>query len=118
MCCMCLFTNIKLHRFFGRRKVTHEFVKRIDPDLPFFYSTSSHSRFYEGEMPDLMLPNNPPRERRLPQRELLGANNGVTLSIRNSASICTKFHNLPIDLPPPPGQHNYLTDEHSYCIQK
>ena len=98
--------------------MTHEFVKRIDPDLPFFYSTSSHSRFYEGEMPDFNTkPNNTPRDKRLRQRELLGANNRVTLSVHNSASM-TKFHNLPIDLPPPPGQHNYLSDEHSYFIHK
>ena len=28
-----------------------EFSKRLDPSLPFFYHTSSHDRFYEGERP-------------------------------------------------------------------
>ena len=99
--------------------MTHEFVKRIDPDLPFFYSTSTNTHFYEGEMPHCNAkPSNPPRETRLPKYELLGANNRVTLSVRNSTSIRTKFYNLPIDLPPPPGQYNCWADEHSYFSHK
>lgn len=31
------------------RKVCLEFYKRLDPELPFFYYTSSHDQFYEGE---------------------------------------------------------------------
>lgn len=35
-----------------RRKICHDFSKRIDSDLPFFYYTSTHDRFYEGEWED------------------------------------------------------------------
>ena len=37
---------------FGIRKVFAEFVKRVDPDLPFYYHTSTHTRYYEGPIPD------------------------------------------------------------------
>ena len=30
------------------RKLCTEHMKRLDPDTPFFYYTSSHDRFYEG----------------------------------------------------------------------
>ena len=33
------------------RKVCLEFSKRLDPDLGFYYHTSSHNRFYGGERP-------------------------------------------------------------------
>ena len=28
-----------------------EFRRRLDPDLPFYYYTFAHERFYEGELP-------------------------------------------------------------------
>ena len=37
--------------YYGWRKVLEEFIKRMDPELPFYYHTSSHCRFYEGMMP-------------------------------------------------------------------
>ena len=43
---------LTLQVYFGWRKITEEFLKRMDPDLPFFYHTSKHSCFYEGLMPD------------------------------------------------------------------
>ena len=53
---------------YGWRRVTHEFVKRIDPDLPFYYYTSAHSRFYEGEMPDFeSKPHKLSKTKRTPQ---------------------------------------------------
>ena len=43
---------------FGFRKACVEFKKkRLDPDLPFYYHTSSHSRFYEGPLPDFNVSN-------------------------------------------------------------
>ena len=33
---------------FGFRKVSLEFEKRLDPQLPFYYHTSTHTRFSEG----------------------------------------------------------------------
>ena len=37
---------------FGMCKIISQFVKRVDPDLPFYYHTSSHNRFYEGCHPE------------------------------------------------------------------
>ena len=94
-------------------------MKRMDPDLPFYYSTSAHSRFYIGELPDFNTKStNPPRPKRLPRYELLGTNERVTFAVRQSASIRAKFHNLAIDLPPPPGTYNQVLHEHSYSNQE
>jgi len=41
-----------LQVYYGWRKVIEEFIKRIDPELPFYYHTSAKCRFYEGLMPD------------------------------------------------------------------
>lgn len=57
-------------------------MKRLDPELPFYYFTSSHSRFYEGEMPEFSEPAPKPcRPRRAPRRELLGSNARVTYAV-------------------------------------
>ena len=47
-----------LQVYYGWRKVVIEFSKRLDPELPFYYYTSGHSRFLlilqtkqEGELP-------------------------------------------------------------------
>ena len=51
-----------------------EFSKRLDPELPFYYYTSGHSRFYIDIMPDFSVPATKPRKaRHAPQRELLGS---------------------------------------------
>lgn len=59
---------------FVMRKIILEFSKRVDPDLPFYYYTSSHSRFYEDNLPDFdKAPQKQQKEKRLPRRELPGA---------------------------------------------
>ena len=59
-----------------------EFMKRMNPDLPFYYYTSAHTRFYEGVMPDFSVPGSKPRKlRRAPQRELLGPGGRVTMAV-------------------------------------
>ena len=93
-----------------------EFLKRVDPELPFFYFTSAHGRFYEGDLPGFIVPASRPRQpRRAPQRELLGATQRVTLAVRGAGSIRTTFHNIPVDLPPPPGSTSQFLSEHSYA---
>ena len=88
----------------------------MDPDLPFYYSTSAHSRFYIGKLPDFDTKStNPPRPKHLPRYELLGTNERVTFVVCQSASIYTKFHNLVINLPLPPGTYNQVFHEHSYA---
>lgn len=95
--------------------MTYEFKKRLDPDLPFFYYTSAHTRFYEGVMPHFDAQAAKPRKpRRAPQRELLGASQRVTLAVRGTGSLRTTFHNVPVDLPPPPGSTSAFLYEHSY----
>ena len=90
-------------------------MKRLDPHLPFYYYTSAHSRFYEGVMPDFSVQASKPRKpRRAPRRELLGATQRVTLAVRGAGSIRTTFHNVPVDLPPPPVAANHFMSEHSY----
>ena len=42
---------------YGFRKVCTEFMKQLDPDLPFYYHTSSHTRYSEGRLPDYKLSN-------------------------------------------------------------
>ena len=52
------------------QKILSQFSKRIDPDLPFYYYTSSHTRYYEGTHPDFdQPPAKSPKEKRLPRRE-------------------------------------------------
>lgn len=96
--------------------MTFEFLKRIDPDLPFYYYTSSH-RFYEEKLQDFNTRPKKTQPRRAPRYELLGSDNRVTFAVRNSGSIRATFHNAPVQLPPPPGAYNPLLYEHSYSTQ-
>lgn len=110
---------IILQVYYGWRKVTEEFIKRIDPQLPFYYHTSSKCRFYEGLMPDFSVIPAKKKTKRLPRFEMLGNNSSrVTMSVRGDTSIRTKFHNAPISLPPPPGTSNTFIYEHSYASNK
>ncbi|XP_065899778.1 uncharacterized protein [Dysidea avara] len=38
--------------YYGWRKVTKEFLKRMDPELPFYYHTTKHSYYYKDLMPE------------------------------------------------------------------
>jgi len=89
---------------FGIRKVFAEFVKLVDPDLPFYYHTSTHTRYYEGPLPEFDKPSKKKRTRRVPRREQPAAFGPrcATMPIRGSLSVRPKFHNLPLELPPPP----------------
>ena len=89
----------------------------MDPDLPFYYHTSKHSRYYEGEMPEFSVQPVKTKSKKLPRYELLGENNRVTFSVRGGSSIQAQFHNIPVDLPPPPGTDNPSLHEHSYALQ-
>ena len=53
---------------------------------------------------------------RIPRYELLGASNRIILAVRGESSVRTKFHNVPVELPPPPSVPNQsIIHEHSYC---
>lgn len=101
--------------YYSWRKVTEEFIKKIDPDLPFYYYTSGRSRYYQDLMSDFN--TTPAKERkpvRLPRYELLGSNNRVTMAVCGDSSVRTKFHNVPVNLPLPPNFPNQYMHEHSY----
>ena len=93
-----------------------EFVKRVDPDLPFFYHTS-HTRFYEGPLPNFDLPpKKAPKKKRVPRREQPAAfgPRRATMPVRGSLSVRPQFHNVPLELPPPP-HSSVVLFEHSYA---
>ena len=96
----------------GFRKACSEFTKRLDPDLPFFYHTSSH---YERPLPDF---NEAPQQqkKRIPRREQPAAfaPKRATMPVRVSLAVRAKFHNVLIELPPPPTGPVHLI-EHSYA---
>ena len=120
---------------FNLRKVYGEFTKRLDPDLPFYYYTSAHSRYYitikisrpkycfivtlryyEGNLPCFdTTASKPPAKKRVPRREQPSsfASRRATMPVRGSLAVRPKFHNLPLELPPPPGGPVHLLD-HSY----
>ena len=90
---------------FGMRKILSQFSKRIDPDLPFYYYTSAHSRYHEGPHPDFdQPPVKPPKEKRIPRREqpaVFGPRR-ATMPVHGSLAVRPKFHNVPLELPPTP----------------
>ena len=101
--------------FYGWSKVTHKFLERMDPDLPFYYHTSTHTRFYEGVIPTFdTTPSKRPQKKHIRRYELLGTNNRVTMAVRGASSLKTQFHNVPLELPPPPGIRNLFIFEYSY----
>ena len=95
-----------------------EFSRRMDPSLPFYYYTSM-DRFYESEMPSFNEPPKKAKESRLPNRELLSSNVGrrASFPVRSSLSVRAQFHNVPVNLPPPPSATfaQRVVAEHSYC---
>lgn len=97
-----------------------EFCKRLDPNLPYYYYTSSHG-FVEGEMPPFHeKPAKPRRPKRVPRREQPASQIGrrITLVEIGSGSIRAQFHNTPVSLPPLPNSSasvNIIT-EHNYAI--
>lgn len=92
-----------------------ELSKRLDRDLPFYYHTSTHHRFFEGDRPDFNEPQLRPRVQRPARRELMtgGVGGRTSLAQRGATSIRTKFHNVPVELPPPPNVPIHVA-EHEY----
>ena len=89
----------------------------MDSDLPFFYHTSKHSCFYERLIPDFNVkPAKKRKPKRLPRYELLGENDRISFPVCDDSSIRAKFHNVLVDLAPPPGTLNPSTHEHSYAM--
>ena len=91
----------------------YEFIKRLDLYLLFYYNTSAHNQFYEGLMPSF---DQKSKKKQIPRYELLGANERITVTVRGNNSVYTKFHNVPVELPPPPGTSNVFLHEHAYAL--
>lgn len=103
------------------RKVCIEFIKRMDPDLPYYYYTASHDRFHEGPLPGFDQPrprekrSNNPRHQRVPHRDQVGSlvSGRATMVIPGQLSTRVQFHHTPVELSPPPGVDSSVVD-HSY----
>lgn len=111
------------HVQFEWRKICLEFLKRMDPDLPFYYFTSAHDRFYEGPRPNFSeadakgSKNNPrkQRARRIDQPGKL-VQGRATLATPGARSLRMEFHNLPVSVPPDPAAYQHIHSlEHSYA---
>ena len=79
--------------FYEWIKVCGEFFKRLDPDLPFYYHTTS-DRLYEGNMPAFDEPSEKPKQPKwVPCRELVRADvsGRVTMAIRGDHSYPNVF---------------------------
>lgn len=91
----------------------------MDPDLGFYYYTSSHHRFYEGNMPEFSeKPKTQRKPKRAPRRELIGtAGRRISLPVRGRLSTRAEFHNVSIDLPPPFNINtpSRIISEHAYA---
>ena len=60
---------------FAWRKICKEFAKRLDKNLPYYYHTSTHERFFEGDRPTydvFQKPKRNPRHQRVRRREQPG----------------------------------------------
>lgn len=103
--------------FFAWRRACLEFTKRIDQDLPYYYFTASHDRFYECERPGFNEPSmskNPRGSMRVRRSEsLVGQAPGrTTLPVPGAKSVRLTYHNVPVEIPPPPGTSHLA--EHTY----
>ena len=102
----------------GFRKACIEFTKRLDPDLKFYYHTSSHTRFYEGQLSDFADSSRKKKRKnkRIPRREQPAAfaPRRATMPTRGSLTVRAQFHNVPIELPPLPSDSLHVL-EHSYA---
>ena len=103
------------------RKLCTEYMKRTDPELPFYYHTSHHDRFYEGPRPDFDKPGKPsgrnPRHQKVPRRDQLGlmVTGRATMPTPGAVSTQMKYHNLPVEFPPPPmSQVHASIVDHTY----
>ena len=87
---------------------------RNDPDLPFFYYTSNHDHFYEGERPSFDEKSKKKRSFKVSRAESMASSvftsGKASLPSYKTLYTWAIFHNPPEELPPPPG----IPAEHSY----
>ena len=87
-------------------KILNEFVKRIDPDCPFYYWTGCHTRFQDFPLPSFNEPSRNGTERlnrvMLSRRDDPGifVANRASLPQRGQLTVRVNFHRAPVELPP------------------
>lgn len=99
--------NFDLKQFFDEfPKVMSEFVKRIDPELPFFYWTGHQTRYRHFALPSFNVPSAGGIER-LDQIQVsrrgdpgVFVANRASLPQRNQLTVRATFHRAPVALPP------------------
>ena len=99
------------------RKIVLEFCKWLDPDLNSIFRHPL-TRFHEGPLPSFDQPKKKPKKRRVPRCEQPAAfvPSRATLPVRGSLAVRAQFHDVPLELPPPPSvQCTYYIGEHSYA---
>ena len=89
------------------RVLCHEFGKRLDPYLPFYYYTSSKNRFHQGDKPDFdKKSGNVTRleKMKVARREHVGRAviGRASMIVRGTTSIRQQYHAGPVNLPPLP----------------
>lgn len=99
--------NFDLKQFYDEfPKVMSEFVKRIDPELPFFYWTGHQTRYRNFALPSFNAPSASGIERldkvQLSRRGDPGVfvANRASLPQRNQLTVRATFHRAPVALPP------------------
>lgn len=80
--------------------------------LQFIYHTSSHDRFLEGDFSE---PSKSKRNQHPHRRELVSIL--ISGPVAGSKSVQMQFHNLPIDIPPPPGTKAHVSDHTLIVIE-
>lgn len=97
--------------------ICNEFLKRLDPDLPFYYYTSNKNRYRIDDLPSFDMPPPDGRSRldflRPPRREDVGqvVVGRATMPVRGHRTIRQQFHNMPAALPQPPRTSGSNTNE-------
>ena len=99
----------------GWRKICLEFEKRTNPELPFYYYTSRHDRFYEGERPSFDAQPARQKTKRLPvvESSVVFRSGRATMPLNRTLNARARFHNPPSSCPPPPDILVHES-EHSY----
>ena len=88
--------------------------KRINADLPYYYFTSAHDRFYEGPRPSFNDPSTKKRKSRLPRGEQVHAvsfaSGRASFPVRGTLTTRPKFHKHPVSVPPPSSMPSYVAE--------
>lgn len=104
------------------RKVCIEFAKRINPDIPFYYYTTNHDRFYEGDQDGFDVfkkSKSNPRNQRVKTQEQpgkLAIGTATLIKHGPKSTIRREFHMPAIEIAPPPTLNieQIISSEHSY----